>query len=56
MGIFQDILVGSKARFLPKWNPSFATVDDKTVVNMFFSFLGCPEKVFSFLPLIIIIM
>ena len=45
MGLFQEILVSSKQKLLPKWSPVFTTLDDKVLVTMFQSFLANPDKV-----------
>jgi hypothetical protein len=46
MALFQEILITSKQKLLPKWSPVFATMDDRVLVTMFQSFLANPDKVF----------
>lgn len=45
LSLFQDILASSKQKFLPKWHPIFATMDDKALVEMFMSFLSNADAV-----------
>lgn len=55
LSLFQDILASSKQKFLPKWHPIFATIDDKALVEMFMSFLSNADAVRSGLSFLILL-